>query len=648
MKRVKTIEYSTSTVITALTAGANRDLSGSTMIYIPETGITFKSVVLFVDCVNDITNTTAANLTNPTIGIILDSVAISTLVLPNPLVNSGEKEAWQFSRDVTSYFNTNWVGTGMTWSVRVNFTGMLTNNHAAKIIITYEYEDTSSPTAHIKTIRIPIESTRSLLTTSFQTVGGATAIPAIRGGYLPETNVVVRQVFLEMWSNAATNATTDFTWQTRISGGTAIDTYRHEAAMNSATWSHAIVDITNQSLLYNNSLECIVNGVTNRNVTTGGMIVVTYEYNPTTSTTIYNSLMLGAVDTSGWIGGTTSIDANTWERNIYIVEPGEINIMESGIALFSNDQGTYTFNVRLSGSTSGQTNYTSYVQTAGALQCGCYSLVHRIDSKGQNGNGIYLTRGKNLYRIYFYSNTAQAGWNLSGFLLLNYTSSKHSDGVGAHTHSVYQHVSDNITSSGSRVNTSNIITPSIPETYYNIIGYLFWINYNIGATTDINFTLDAEVLSTDMQKVSGWQTIYNGTSRSDSENINGWIYAAARTNFTRWNGDPDIDRLYITSGRRFRLSSGALWTGNMGYWYTYNSITYTVSGTCSGFSNDGSDIDIDVFRLLETDKYEHVLDLKTVAGGTFSGQYVNDTDILFVTARQDDTHVGRSANGIAG
>lgn len=171
MKRIKTIEFASSTVITTLTAGVNRDLSGITqIIYIPETGITFKSVVLFVDCVNDITNTSVANLTNPTIGIQLDAVPFSSLTLSNPLSNSGEKEAWQFSRDVTSYFQTNWTGTSMTWNVRVNFTGMLTNNHAAKIIITYEYEDTSSPTSHIKTIRIPIESTRSLLTTSFQTV----------------------------------------------------------------------------------------------------------------------------------------------------------------------------------------------------------------------------------------------------------------------------------------------------------------------------------------------------------------------------------------------------------------------------------------------------------------------------------------------
>jgi hypothetical protein len=648
--RVKTIEYATTTTITTLAAATNRDLTSPTSIYIPETP-TFKSVVLYVDCTNDISSTSAASLTAPIISITLGAAAISTLTLSNPLANSGEKEVWQFSRDVTSYFTTNWTGTGMTWSVRVNFTGMATANHSAKVIITYEYDDTAAK--QIKTIRIPIESTRTQLTTSWQTVGGTTAIPAIKNfgasPYLPETGITIRQIFLEMWGNAGTASTTDFTWQTRIAGGTAIDTYRHEAALNSATWTHVILDITTQTLTSESSLECISIGITNRLCTIGGMIVVTYEFNPTTSTTIYNSLMIGAVDTQGWIGGTTEADGGVWERTIYIEEPDTITLKESALCLFQNDSGTYTFNVRVSGNTAEQTTIQAYVNTAGGIQCGTYSLVHRIDAGGQKGqSGVSLKRGRNLYRVIFYSGTAQAGWNLSGFLILNYTSSKHTSGVGAHTHSVYQHVTDNITAAGSRVNTSDTITPSLPETYYNLIGFLYWVNYNIGASTDNNFVIDAEVASTDvLQGGNGWQSLYQGTTRSDNENMNGWIYAAARTNFTRWNGDPDPDRLNIKTGRKYRLSNGALWTGSMGYWYTYNTITYTVSGTCAGFSGDGSGIGVDIFRKNTTIQDDLILNLTTTTGGIFTGQWVDNTDTLYAAARQDDTHVGRSADGTA-
>jgi len=614
--RVKTIEFATTTTITTLASATNKDLAGSTSIYIPETP-TFKSVVLYIDCTNDISSTSAASLTLPVIGITLGLASISTSTLVNPLSNSGEKEAWTFSRDVTSYFTTNWIGPNMTWSARVNFTGMNTNNHAAKIIITYEYEDTSS--THIKTIRIPIESTRTLLTTPWQTLGGATAIPSITNfdvsPYLPETGITIRQIFLEMWGNNGMNATTDYTWQTRINGGTAINTSRQEAALNSAIWTHSIIDITNQDLTSARSLECVSNNVTNRFCTIGGMIVVTYEFDPTASTRIYNSLMLGAVDTSGWIGGITEADKGIWERNIYIEEPGTLTMKESALCLFQNDNSGYIFNVRVSGDTSAQTTFQSYTNTAGAVQCGNYSMTHRIDVNGQKGQaGISLKKGKNLYRVLFYSNTAQAGWNLSGFLILNYISDKHIDGVAAHTHSVYQHVTDN-PSTGSRVNTSAQVLPSMPETYYNLVGFLFWVNYNIAATTDINFTVDAEVVSTDtIQGGDGWVSLYQGTSRSDNENMNGWVYAAARNNFTRWYGDPDPERLDLKIARKYRLSSGGIETGTMGYWYTYNSITYMISGTCTGFSGDGSGIGIDIFRKNTTTNDDLILNLTTIAG----------------------------------
>lgn len=643
-RRIKTIEFATSTNITSLAATTNRDLSGSTSIYIPETGITFKSAIVYVDCVNDITNTSAADLTSPIIGIILDGIA-SNVTLPDPIQNSGEKEAWIFSRDVTSYFSTNWSGSTMTWLIRVNFTGMQTNNHAAKIVITYEYEDSSSPTEHIKTIRIPIESTRSLLTTSWQTVGGTTAIPALKNfgasPYLPETGITIRQIFLEMWGNTATLSTTDFTWQTRIDGVTAIDTYRNESAMNSATWAHAIIDITTATLTGATALECICNGITNRFSTVGGMIVVTYSFNPSTSTSIYNSLMIGAVDTAGQVGNSGS--TGSWEKNIYVEEPGTIQLKESGLCLFQDDSQGYTFNVKVSGDTTSQETYQSYIITAGAVQCGTYSLVHRIDASGQTGAaGISLVKGKNLYRVLFYTNTAQAGWNLSGFLILNYISGKYTTGIGSHSHSVYQHVADNITTNGSRINISSTITPSIPETNYFLNEYLYWINYNIGASTDSFFVVDAENIN------NGWNTLYIGTSRQDNENKNGWVFGAGSKLINRWNGDPDPDKLNIKTGRRYRLSAGPLESGSMGYWYTYHSISYEISGTCSGYIGNGTGITVDIYRINSSTQNEMILSTTTTEGGVFSTTWYNNTETLYAAARQDDNHVGRSKNGTAG
>ena len=656
--RVKTIEFATQTIITTLATATNREMTGSTSIYIPETGGTFafKSVILQVECEDDNGNT-SASLTSPVIAIRLGSGAYDSATGVNPVANSGEEQEWTFTRDITSFMTSNWSGSSMIWLVRVNFTGLSTANHSAKIIITYQYDDTL--TTQIKTIRIPIESTRTLLTTSFQTVGGATAIPAIgnfgASPYLPETGITIRQAFVELWGNTGVASNATFTMQSRFNGGTAIDTFRVATLnKNSAVWARAILNITNQVLTGATSLECIVNTTTSRMCTVGGMIVVTYEFNASTSTTIYNSLMLGAVDTSGWIGGTTSADQGVWDRTIYIEEPGAITLKESGLALYQNDSGGYTFNVVVSGDTAAQSSVQAYVNTAGTIQVGNYSMVHRIDSGGQKGQaGISLKRGKNLYRVTFYSGTAQAGWNLSGFLMLNYTSGKHANGVGVHAHTVYQHVTDNITAGGSRVNTSGTITPTIPETNYYLIGFLYWINYSPagnGSTggLDLDFTVSAEVVSTDiLQGGDGWLDLYNGTSRIAADNLNGYVYAAARTAFSRWNGDPDPDRLNIKTGRKYRLSSGPLWTGSMGYWYTYNAITYTVSGTCTGYNGVGSGITIDIYRVVSATQDENILNLITTTGGVFTGQWIDNTDTLYATARQDDTHVGRSRNGNA-
>jgi hypothetical protein len=87
---------------------------------------------------------------------------------------------------------------------------------------------------------------------------------------------------------------------------------------------------------------------------------------------------------------------------------------------------------------------------------------------------------------------------------------------------------------------------------------------------------------------------------------------------------------------------------NLSYWYTYNTITYVVSGTCSGYSGDGSGIPVDIFRVVDSLQDEKILELTTTTGGVFSGYWIDNTDTLYASARQDDTHIGRSRNGTAG
>jgi len=648
--KLKTIEFAATTNVVTLATATKRTLAGSTQIFIPESTITFKSCMLEMFASTD--SATAASLTAISLGINLGVVAESLVALSAPSANSGEAETWMFSRDVTEYFTTNWIGKSMTWTSSFTGTGVATNNHGAKLTITYQYEESTSNT-QIKTIRIPIESTRTLLTSSWLTVGGAATIPPFKGTYLPEAGITVRQMFLDIQANNGMNAVTNFSGQTRIGGSAVLGNGLYNfnrngtSTLNSATWIRSFIDFTPLNLTgsTNYTLEMITS-LTSRYCLPGGIITCTYEYNSSGSTVIYNSLMIGGIDTPGQIGGTTIAQQSVWDRNIYIEEPNTINIKESGVGLFFIDSAGFNLRVAVTGETSGQTSLSTYTVTPGAVQCGQYSIFHRVDSGGQNTKGLYLKRGKNRYVIQIFSTTAQSGWNLSGFLLLNYTSGKYDLSPGSHAHTCFQYVSSGVTA--TRVQTSNTFVSSpIPETNYNLIGYVSYIAYAIGVGTDQAITLQAMVLDNEAYG-DGWMSIYNGQGRTDNENSLNTSYGATRVSFKRWNGDTDPERLDIKSARRYRLDSCPLNYAYFGYYYTYNSIAYVISGTCSGYSGDGSGIQIDIYRVLSSTYDEHILSLVTTTGGIFSGVWIDNTDTLFASARQDDTHVGRSKDGLAG
>lgn len=627
--RTKTVEFSYATDATTLAGSTKRTKTGNT-IYLPESSITFRSVTL-IAYFGDI-GTTAVSMTAWNLGIKLGAVAESTATVTDTVTNSGEAWSFRARRDVTSYFTTNWTGTSMTWEASATLTGPTTANHSFKLIITYEYDDTS--TTHIKTVRIPIESTRALLTTTMQTVGGATAIPAVKGSYLPEASVTVRQAWVELWGNSAQNATTAVNLQQRIGGGTTTTWWAEPATMNSARWAYGIVDITGETLTSATSVECSAS-VTSRGLQVGGMVVVTYEFNASTTTTVYNSLMLGAVDTAGWMGGTAAGDEDQWDRVIYIDEPGTITMKESGVALFFNDSGTMTANVAVGSQTD-----TAYVMTSGALQVGQYSLVHRIDAAGAKGTaGMTLARGPNDYSIQFRSATASSGWNMSGFMILNYTSGKATDGVGVHAQTRYWHLADTAADAAARQET-NKTTPTIPASQYWLVGAMVDLDLNVTA-------LAAGAVTLQFERVSGlgWEPVYIGQWRTDNELLYMSPWGASRSSWQRWPGDPDPNRADIEVSRDWRCDTNPQAWAAWGIWTTWHEHSWTVAGTVSNYVDaDGAGLTVNIHR---ASTGELVKSVTTTTGGAFSTTWGDDVDELYVEVYEDGTHVGRSSNATA-
>jgi hypothetical protein len=629
--RSKTVEFVYQSNITSLAANTKRTFTGNT-IYIPESSITFRSVTLVATWADDAT--AASNPTNWITGIKLGAASESTATVTDTYANSGEAWTYRIRRDITSYFTTNWSGTSMAWEASIQQAVSVTQNHVIKVIITYEYADTSS--THIKTIRIPIESTRSLMTTSYQTLGGATAIPAFKGSYLPEASVTIRQIWVELWGNTADVTTaTDWISTARVGGSTTYDWYDNEAALLSGRWAYGICDITARTLTSAESLEIIVTGITNRLTQMGGMVCATYEFAPADSTTIYNSLFIGGVDSVSQMGGTAAGDEDDWQRTIYINEPTTITMKESGVALFFNDSVATTINVAVGSQTD-----TSYAFTAAGTQDGQYSVVHRIDAAGANGTaGMTLARGANLYDIQTRSATASAGWNLSGFLLLNYTSGKASDGVGVHAQTRYFHLADTAADANIR-QVTNVAVPTIPESQYYLVGAMV----DIDAITTGTAT-QALALLIERTSGRGWDPTYIGMYRADAET--GFItpFGAARSIWQRWPGDPDDTKADIETSRSWRLDMvPAAWAA-WGIWVTWHAHSWTVAGTVSDYADaDGAGLTVNIHRAATG---ELVKTVTTTTGGVFTTPWFDDTEELYAVVYEDETHVGRSANTTA-
>lgn len=629
--RQKTIEFCTQTDATSLTAATNRDKTVT--VYIPETVVAFRSVRLMATFV--VNATTASTPTAMTIGLQIGAGTMDTASLGDAVANSGERYGYRLDRDMTSRFASDWSGTSQTVTCRINIGTSVTANHGFKISITYDYDDTA--TTHIKTVRIPIESTRASLTTSAQTLGGATAIPALKNGYFPESSVTIRNAVVELFGSELSSAavatlTMDYGGSSSTACWLATNT-----TINSDCFVHAMYDITAQALTSATALNATSTTTTGRFNNIGGWILVTYEFDASSSTTIYNSLLLGAFDTAGWMGGTTSADTGAWGRDIMIEEPGTITLKESAIMLTMIDSAGFTCNVTVGS----QTN-TAFTVSAGGVQCCNYSLVHRIDAGGAKGTaGITLARGRNSYLAKVYSGTAQAGWNLSGVLILNYTSSKSASGVGAHAQSRLLHIMDTVGTTSTVNTSSSTKSAAIPETNYWLVGACVEMH-----ATSLNTASGAQAVQAERGsgegEGSGWEPLYVGSYRSDNEAMTQIVFGAARSAWKRYPNDTDSSRMDIETARSFRVDTNPASGVGLGLWYTYHAITFTVGDSIT--DSDTGTVDIELHRASDG----ALLDTTSRSGdGAYSFTWYDNTEDVYVVAKDASGNGGRSADGLA-
>ena len=627
--RLKTVHYA----FPALASMTNNTLTSLTQItiYLPETGTkTFRSVVAHIS-MDDIITATGGTLTTKTFDLRLGAAAYTSVANANTLTNSGENASFLFGVDYTSHFTTNWTGTSMTCDFRLQVnqsTGTTTNmvNVCVNLEITYEYDDTS--TTHVKTVMIPLNAPVGAIATVATTYD---TIPAL-DTYLPEASKVYRQIFVVMQGNEGRNGvSTDHTITLRV--GTAnVTTGNYEGALQSDRWFRYIWELTSAYPSTAATQTWQPTATVARLNHFQAYLVVTYEFDASASTSIMNSVML-PLDIASPMGGTTSSDYQRKSRDFWIQEPATITTSRVAFYVFWNQTGNIGgLNMRI-----GTGSFVTYTDVASVL-CGCNGAMVRNDS------AFTLARGKNTLNFDIYrGDTSDLGFSVSGFFIVNYTSGKATDGVGAHNHTVCWGLLQNGTAAASGNYTITATAPIIPETnhFFNSLGIrMVTLNINNAYST----LLQVERLSA--EGGIEWENVYHEGGHMEENGIYN-TFTQMREHFKRWNGDPETGKIDLETARRWRLitfSTGSLasvWH-SMCMLFTYHSITYSVAGDITGSA--GGTVNI---ALHDSETGEKLNTTSRVGNGSYTITWFDNTRDVYCSAYEDDTHLGRSAPDLA-
>jgi len=532
---------------------------------------------------------------------------------------SGESVTYYMSGDYTNYFKKYWVGTNMECDASIT---------------------------QIKTIRLPLGTTDGPLDTSKP--GAPNAVVPILDDWLPEDSVDIKQMTVVIQGNDGTisGAQPDYALYMDIDPYDTKISNDREQGLGSCRffryfWNLNVgPDSPNPSVLFDTSIShdfYIWTTVANKAGHLQAWIIITYEYDESTSNTILNSLLL-PMTIDGPFGNDSSDFAQEASVELNIQEPGTITKKESALFVHYGTTGIITgLNARVNSQ-----SYTTFTDPGSTWAGGACFMIRCEDD-------ITLARGNNTLTMNVYEqDTFDGGGDPSACWMINYTSSKYALGSGAHNHTVRKnfYMTGNVTMNepGEMYGKSFIL----PEEYvfYNSIG--FQTHFFAGGDPGTTILIQRHAI----EGGHLWEKFYSNPGQADAELGYRPIFANNTSIFKRFTGDKspgytiNNKRLDIRVVRNYRFWAAAAFASwkSIDCLITYHSLTSTISGTVTNYTGDGESIVIDIFR---TSNNEYILSTMTEVGGDYSVKYFNDAEKVFATTRQAGVYVGRSDDFLA-
>lgn len=582
-------------------------------IFIPETGGRVFRTVILESTFHDNEAVVADDVSSRTMGISCNfGTNWTTRAITNTLADTAENMSFIWWADLTSEFTTRFGnGTSGNCSYFIGQTyvsvGQVFGNISSKLYITYEYEDTLAST-RIKTVTLPIQSFSGRFTTTLQEIGNK-EIPAL-GSYLPEANKNFRDIFFELWANTANPGTSNYQLGLGLSGESAIQDAVHTGTAQSPylyryIWKRNNINTGLENRIYGRA------SITNTFVNMGGNLIVTYEYDHDNSSQIMNSIILGIGEDEGYVPSSFAIAKNyTIQR---ILDDDGIMLRKSAYQTFINTNNTATnFFIR-----GGNQSFQSYPTNAQTSQAGQIFISHRVDNEARAGTGIYLATGYNFFTGSWYCTNAVTLSNVATTLQLNYISDKIDNNDANNNHTVIFSLFDIQRAAATNTTVTTGIN-FIESGQYYLLGSVFNFDTNIASATYAQEFIIASITGESNQFYS--QNLYSSFGATANERQPNRSRGLARSLFKRYPNDPDPSRISFFNQRSYSFSSVISTPVGVFAYYTYNTHSNNFTGTIIGYTGNGANIPIVIYR--ERDK-EVVLNLTTSAGGIFTGSYLN-------------------------
>lgn len=641
--RTKTIEYGFNQ-ITASVAAVTYGVHDPLVVSIPEnTSRTFQSVFAYHYVDQNVAAATSITAVSSSFRLFTDTETgiQSTAITASARTNSGESMSHVWISDLTSYFRSNFSSsfTGMTASISASCQPGASANISSKLFITYTFDDATLTGSNkaTKTVRIPLEGMTGSLGTSHIYV--VDTVPAL-ATFCPESNKTFRNIFFEFETNRGTSAATAINPVLSVSLGTGpVSTnFGIDDTMASSMYYHGIWQQNNLNVSSSSPLTASTSNTTTNWPCLSTTLVATYDYEPSSTTSILNSITL-PISSIGFIGGNTTSLKSRLQTKFIISDSDPVMFVSSAVKLYYSDSGAITLDVR-AGNQASRTYVLANTVRAGSLVC-----QRRIDDAAVGGTGLNLSGGLNTLNIdIFRTVTAfgSLGSGLSGVVLLNYTSSINSGQTETGTKTIYTLLQETPATLSPTLITisSSARIPFIPESYFSLLaeGTYFPIFWGGTALADQWLTFDAQIYGSESVG-GGWQNLTAYVANTETEAGIFPVYGTGNGAWKKFPNQKTPNLLNYTSPRQFRL--GAVPNSNtvLQGWHvtTYSPRQFFRTGSI--YPNPGAGVTVSVHQ---NDTKELITSASTNSEGKYVVDYISDKIDLYSDIFVSEQQMGRS------